>query len=37
MHSNVGVTVTYTIGYGKKVARGDEIGRGGSVGSAILK
>ncbi len=36
-HSNIGITVTYTIGYGKKVTRGDEIGSGSDAGSAILK
>ena len=34
--ANLGVTVTYTIGYGKKIQRGDEVGAQSGGASAIL-
>ncbi|MCM1448799.1 MAG: hypothetical protein NC082_00500 [Clostridiales bacterium] len=36
-HSRYSVSVTYTIGYGKKVQRNNEISGSGTAGSAILK
>lgn len=36
-HARYSVSVTYTIGYGKKVQRNNEISGSGTVGSAILK
>lgn len=36
-HAHYGVSVTYTIGYGKKVKRSNEISGSGTAGSAILK
>ncbi|MDE6444904.1 MAG: hypothetical protein K2K64_10885 [Muribaculaceae bacterium] len=36
-HSQIGVTATYTFGYGKKMAQGYEIGEQGSPSSAIIK
>ena len=38
VHANLNMSVTYTIGYGKKIRRGDEIrGEGDNGPSAILK
>lgn len=36
-HPRLNFAVTYTIGYGKKVNRGNEVGDQGSASSAILK
>ncbi len=36
-HPRINFAVTYTIGYGKKVNRGGEVGEQGSAGTAILK
>lgn len=36
-HARYSVSVTYTIGYGKKVQRNNEISGSGTAGSAILK
>ena len=36
-HMKFSVTATYTLGYGKKVQRGDEVGGSGTGQSAILK
>lgn len=36
-HARYMVSVTYTVGYGKKVQRNNEISGSGTVGSAILK
>lgn len=36
-HWRVSLSVTYTIGYGKKVSRSDEVSGSGTAGSAILK
>lgn len=36
-HANFQLSVTYTIGYGKKVKRSNEISGSGTAGSAILK
>lgn len=36
-HFNVNLSVTYTIGYGKKVQRGNEVGEQSGASSAILK
>ena len=37
MHASLDISVTYTIGYGKKVGRGNEIGAQGGAGSAAYK
>lgn len=37
MHASLDISVTYTIGYGKKVGRGNEIGAQGGAGSAAFK
>lgn len=36
-HSKINVSATFTFGYGKKVAVGNEVGKQGSASSAILK
>ena len=36
-HARYSISVTYTIGYGKKVQRNDETSGAGTAGSAILK
>ncbi len=36
-HARYSISVTYTIGYGKKVQRDDETSGAGTAGSAILK
>ncbi len=37
LHARYSVSVTYTVGYGKKVQRNSEISGAGTAGSAILK
>ncbi len=36
-HARISLSVTYTIGYGKKVRRGNEVGGQGSAPSAIIR
>lgn len=36
-HARLNLSVTYTFGYGKKVKRGNEVGKQSSVRSAIMK
>lgn len=36
-HQRINLSVTYTIGYGKKIKQGNEVGAQEGVGSAILK
>ena len=36
-HPRINFTATYTIGYGKKVQRGNEVGEQSGAASAILK
>lgn len=36
-HANLNLSITYTVGYGKKIRRGNEIGGGTTAPSAILK
>ena len=36
-HARYSISVTYTVGYGKKVQRNDETSRAGTAGSAMLK
>ena len=36
-HARLNLSVTYTIGYGKKVQRGNEVGEQSGASSAILK
>lgn len=36
-HASVNLSVTYTIGYGKKIQRGNEVGGQGSAPSAIVR
>lgn len=36
-HAGINISVTYTIGYGKKVQRGNEVGEQSGTSSGIMK